>query len=293
MRIRTATLIAGLAAMLLAGASGAQAARTGKAAKPDEQRVDQARESTKDFARRVGEASGALADDLNIRLRRAAANPAVGWPRALVLLAAGLAMLAFGWALLKTLFLPLSVLVAAATGGFLSAEAARCLSETESAAAVMAFMGLGAVLGAVFCFILARKVRPLAWMLVVAAPFLILSVFLFPLGFGGAALAVAAAAGGLVLGFLATSRHRILVILSNSLLGAMCAASAIAMMIHLSGIASLLNALDWTLEAGWPVLVGLVLVMGAGTNFQLTFGPPDEAAAIQKRRQLTTIGRAR
>lgn len=282
-----------LFACLLTAALVAPAASAQERSGGDRSGKEKLQEATEELAEQAGESASLLADRVNARLAQLVRRPAAAWTAVVALLGGGLALLLFGWAMMKALFLPLSSLIAAATATFLAGEIVLAMSPDSSSALQLGVPAVGAAGAIALNVVLARKARPLAWLMVVLAPFLVLSAFIFPLGPYGKLLAVVTVAVGLAVGFVSTVHHRLLVIVSNSLLGATCLVAGLAVLAQLTRIGAMLSALDWAIRVGWPLPLVVVVLAAAGVNLQLTFGPPAEPAGTDraKRRSVTTVGR--
>lgn len=242
-------------------------------------------------AERAAKGIAGLAGRADAILTDFTGNATLGWAGAVILLGAALLLLGFGWALLRALFVPFSALIGGATGAFLAVELARVAGAGSGSGQLWGALAVGAVLGGGGAALIGARARPVGQMLVAAAPFLVISVFLFPLGAIGSLLAIGAVLVGLVLGFASMWRLRFIVICSTSLLGSICLVGALAMAVHLTGAGTLLAGLDWIVRNGWPAPLVVLLAAAAGVNFQHTFGPPEEHAAESRRRRGQAVQR--
>jgi len=190
-------------------------------------------------------------------LARLAANKPFGWLAGVASLALGIMLLFFGWALLRFAFPVLAVVTGCVAGGFLALEFVVVVRPEAGEVSQRLALALGAVLGAVILLGIAHNARPLAWMLMAAAPFLVASVLLYPVGAAGPVVAISCSAFGLAFGI--------------------CLVFCWGLLTHLlsGGGARTLFAL--ALERPLALLLCAVAGTSVGADYQFLFGPRDTA----------------
>ena len=198
-----------------------------------------------------------------------------GWMAAAFLLAFGALSLFFGWALVKSAFLPIAATVGCGAGALLGMHMALLVSPAGWGEPVVRPMIWGGTIGLIALLGAAIKARPLAWMLVVAAPFFVASVVVFPLEPGGALLALISVAGGLLLALFAAIKPRLVAAASSGLLGALCLAFCWGALARLTGLPFLTASFQAAIAHPLALMAGIVLVAVAGADLQCVLGPTD------------------
>ena len=227
---------------------------------------------------------GQFAQYANRFLGDLCANPMLGWLGAAVTLALGMVLLMFGWTLLRAVFVPFCAVVGFATGA--SAAAAIVLSAMPDASpgAKRLLLSAAAVGGTVVYGATALKARPIACMLVVAAPFLAVAALLLPLGGIGVVLGMGAVVLALAFGFGSVLTLRPLAIVSTAALGAVCLAACWGLLGHLLGEGLVRKSADWSISHPLALVVLVLCLAIVGASFQFNVGPREgEPPAPRKR----------
>ena len=258
--------------------------QVGKALAPDElkqpggkeEKKPEAGEEEKGFAERTQDKLSEFSGPLDRAFKVVAERKVLGLVAVLLLTFLGGLLLLFGWRLLNALFLPFSALVGAALGGFLGFQLAVALSFAGGTGTAVVAGLVGAVSGGLLFAGASVKAQPVAWMLIVSAPFLVVSTFLVPMGTTGQFLAIGTVVVGLGLGFASMMKRQQLVVFSTALLGAICLAFCFGVVTRLTESPALVKALEFTYKYPFALLgaVGLLTLLGADLQFVLA---PSEA----------------
>ena len=196
-----------------------------------------------------------------------------------VSLVAGGVLLLFGWRLLNGLFVPFATVMGALLGGFLAFQVVLALSAEPGTSTLVGVSIVGVVAGvALFCGT-ALKAVPVAWMLIVAAPFLVVSTFLFPLGRTGQLVAVITVVVGMVLGFASMMKRQPMVIFSTALLGSISLVFCFGIVTHLTEAEALQSVLDFVYKYPFALLGAIGLLTLVGGDLQFITAPSEELEA--------------
>lgn len=213
-----------------------------------------------------------FADYINAQFDAATESSFIGWGFLAGAGAVGLVSLFFGWTLVQTLLVPCAPVVGLATGAVISFSLVEAFYEQSTPGFRIALMGVGCLAGIALFLFAAVRAKPIAALLVVMAPFLILASVLFPFS-DAAGLAVAVV--GFVAGFMAMVSVRPLCIFGTSLLGAMMLISVFGLLAHLgTGTeGAVRQAWDWFVA--YPLMLAILLgiVSFLGLSFQFSTGP--------------------
>ena len=239
--------------------------RRGGAPKPELPRT-RVLEEAKDSLTRAATYTDELLDELSD-------SAAIGWPAAAVAMLLGGALLAYGWALFRNLFLPVCAVVGLATGSSVAAAVVLSAMQDVSPALRQLSLLVGASAGTVIYLVIAAKARPIACIMVIAAPFLILAALLLPLGSTGSVLALAAIVLALAMGFGSVIKLRPLAIVSTAVLGAVCLAVWWGLLSHLCEISFIDRSSRWAMSHPWALIVVVACLAALGISFQLNLGP--------------------
>lgn len=207
----------------------------------------------------------------------------VGWIASALLFLLTATLLLFGWALLRTFFVPVSGAVGSAAGALLTLGLVAVVAPEAREEVKLVALVVGVLAGGLILVFSAMKMRPFACMFIVLSPFLIISTALFPLGRTGAALAILAVLIGVALGCMSMHHMRPMAILSTSLLGAVCLTAFCGALTRLWGLAFLQKGWVFLMQNPLILLVGLVLVALGGANFQWSAGPGELPAEVSGR----------
>lgn len=206
-------------------------------------------------------------------LQRLSAHRPSGWLLCVVLGILGLALLGFGDRMVEKAFVPVVSLVGVGAGGYLGLQLCILLfgypSETTQAGAI--FIGIG-VFGVLYA-VAAVRARPVAWMLVVATPFFMLSAMLAgtsPL------VATVAAIVGAVLAILACLRHHVLATISTAMLGAFSLTFSWGLLMHMIRDRQYRAFFGRAIDHPYVLGLIIILIIGAGVDFQLLFSREEE-----------------
>ena len=213
---------------------------------------------------------------------RAFAGVAVG-----ASLAVGIALLLFGWAFLRAAFLPLSAVVGASTGLFMALEVTVGLLPGATEHTKISVLAVGAVLGLLVFTAVAWKLKSMAWMLVTAAPFLVASVLLYPLGLAGAIAAIGSALAALAVGLAVALKRRTLTVLSTAVLGTLSLTFCWSLLTYLVGGEGMRAWFSLAIEHPYALFLSMAVVALLGTDFQFVFGPRDTAPSKPGPRDLS------
>jgi MFS family permease len=215
----------------------------------------------------------ALSVQLDGHLGAIAGMGIVAWGLAMVAAVTGVVLMFFGWRLLSALFAFFSAFMGLVLGGFLGFQLVLALS-SEGDIGVAAIVGLvGAAVGAVMFLLCALKAQPVAWMMIVLSPFLVVSTFVFPLNRVAQLIAMAIVVGGLVLGFISMMKRQPMVVMSTSLLGSVLLVFAFGLVAHLSGSATLRSVLDFVCKYPIALIGGIIVLMLVGADLQYVLAP--------------------
>lgn len=190
-------------------------------------------------------------------------------------LAVGVALLLFGWALLRAAFLPLSSVVGASTGLFMALEVTVGLLPGATEHTKISVLAAGAVLGLLVFTAAAWKLKSMAWMLVTAAPFLVASVLLYPLGLAGAIAAIGSAIAALAVGLAVALKRRTLTVLSTAVLGTLSLTFCWSLLTYLVGGEGMRAWFNSAIEHPYTLFLSMGVVALLGGDFQFVFGPKD------------------
>jgi len=192
-----------------------------------------------------------------------------------VSLVLGGVLLLFGWRLLSGFFVPFSSLMGAFLGAALGFQLVLALSEGPAGggAVVAAVIG-GLAAAGLFC-VSSLKAPPIAWFLIVAAPFLVISTLLFPAGGMGELFAVLVVLVGLVLGFASMMKRQPMVIFSTALLGTLSLVFCFGIIAHLTEAESLQSVLDFLYKYPFALAGGIVVLMLVGGDLQFVTSPTE------------------
>lgn len=239
-------------------------------------------ESGKGLTADAEERIGRFAAHVRTLVSRLAQAKATGWGGLVCMVLFGGGCLFFGWSFLKRAFLPFCAVTGAATGGFIVLCLVLSLASGDTSGLVrIAALAAGAGAGLAASMFLTRKAPPLGRWLVVAAPFLVLSIAAFPVN---TVLALVLVALGMVVGLIATFRMRAVAICSTSLFGAAALVAAFGTFVELTKVSFLVNALDWMTDKPWMLTMATLVVFLVGVNFQSISGPAEgEVEKPQKR----------
>lgn len=232
----------------------------------------EAGDQAKRAAQRAGREVQTFAVYLDQRFAGISERPLLQWGVLAAALAGGIAFWLFGWALLKTFFVPVVTFAGCATGGFLAWSLHSSYSANPTANMGMVTTVLGMVMGAAFYFVVGRKFKPLGMFLTVFTPFLIICSILYP--YSGLQ-ALAALGLGAVFAMIAMLKLRPVAVLSTSLLGAFALMIGVRLFQQAAGIQWILPVLEWFTENPAILLLILVVAVLVGAHIQLTAGPGD------------------
>ena len=185
-------------------------------------------------------------------------------------LAGGLLLL-FGWSLLRTFFVPISALVGAVSGAGMGAGLAMTVAE-DSSMPLLVGIGVGVVLGLPLFLTTALKARPICWILLGALPFALLGTLLFPLSPLAACTSLMVGAG---VGLFTAMKRRVILIISTSVLGALCMTFCWGVTTYTLDKEPLTKAFDSALQHPFLLLLGVALLAFVGADFQLVLGLAD------------------
>ena len=206
-------------------------------------------------------------------LRSLTARKFSGWLLLAFLVLSGLALLFAGWSLVNSTFVLLATAIGAGTGGYLGLQACLVLEPSTTGEGKATCLVLGAVFGIVLYLGTSLRARPIAWMLVVSAPFVVLSAAVYPVnGF----IAVLAACGGLGMGLVASLRRRALTTVSTAMFGALLLTFCTGLIVYLLDIEKLHNAFDKAVAHPLLLGLGVVLLIFIGTDLQLMLSKKKE-----------------
>ncbi|MBS3764538.1 MAG: hypothetical protein KGZ25_14665 [Planctomycetes bacterium] len=201
-------------------------------------------------------------------------EPVIGWPVVLGSVLIGLVLLGFGWTLLKLMFVPFATLMGFGAGAFMGMQLSVSAFGSIGAGAKVGIVVGGALFFLILFLLTAIKARPVAWLLIVTAPFLVLSTLIFPLT---ALAGILCAAIGILLGLLSSLHRRSLAILSTALLGSILLVFAWALatfLIKNPSLNSILIAVMRDKPLYLLAIIGLVAFIGG--DVQVVLGPPDD-----------------
>ncbi len=201
-------------------------------------------------------------------LERLSAHGPSGWLLCVVAVILGFALLGFGDRMVEKAFIPVVSLVGIGAGGYLGLQLCILVlgypSDTSQAVSILG----GVVLGGLIYAVSAIKAPPVAWMLLVATPFLMLSAML-----ATTSPIVAAVSGsvGTVLAILACLRHHVLATISTSMLGAFALTFSWGLLMHLVPNRQYRAFFVRAIDHPYVLALVIVLLIGAGVDFQLLF----------------------
>lgn len=231
----------------------------------------------KEAVREVEEAARERISEAVAAWRRAleslTARKSTGWILCAALVLAGGALLFFGWRLINSTFVFLSSAVGAGTGAYMALQACVVTNPHGDPTGKATCVVLGAVFGITLYLGTALRARPVAWMLVVAAPFLALSASVFP---SSPPLAVVAAAGGLGMGLATAFRQRSIATVSSAMLGAMILIFSAGMLVYLVDTETVHGWFDAAVGRPLVLALGMVLLIFIGTDLQLVLSRGEE-----------------
>lgn len=198
-----------------------------------------------------------------------------GWIAVVFLFAFGSLSMLFGWALVKSAFLPIAAMVGCGTGALGGMQIALIVSPLGGEGVGVRPMIWGGTIGFIALLGAAIKVRPLAWMLVVAAPFFVASVVVFPMEPWGELLAMISVAGGMLLALLAAIKQRLVAAASSGLLGALCLAFCWGALARLTNVHFLNASFNAAIAHPLALMAGILVVAIAAADLQCVLGPTD------------------
>jgi hypothetical protein len=194
------------------------------------------------------------------------ARKITAWVVFAVLVLFGAALLFAGYRLINSTFVFVSTAVGTGVGAYLGLQACVVASPQGDATGKAVCLLLGAVFGIALFLGSAVRARPVAWMLVTAAPFLALSASVFP---SSPTLAIVAAVGGLGMGLATALRQRPVTTVSSAMLGAMALLFSAGMFVYLLDNPALHGWFDTAVGHPLVLALGLVLLIFVGTDIQL------------------------
>jgi len=268
-----------------AAPSSLEKAPSGEGAKPDEKEGGEDEKEKKE-APSAGELAEGLRDTLSDKIQQCIGywtnalealgeNRPLGWLVGMAVLALGLLLLGFGWAVLKALFVPFTAVLGMSCGAFFALQVAVGMMPESAAGTKLALLAIGAVFGLVLFLGCAIKAPPIAWMLVAMAPFMIISVFVFTIS---PTTAVVTTGLGLAFGLASSMRRRELTIISTSLLGALGVAFCWGLFTQLLAQEALLNLFEKAVARPFVVAGAVLLIVFIGSDVQFILGPVEDEA---------------
>ena len=256
---------------------------SGETAAPDE-KEDQ--DNEKKEAPSAGELAEGIRDTLSDKIQQCigcwtdalealSENKTMGWLVGMAVLVLGLLLLGFGWAVLKALFVPFTAVLGMSCGAFFALQVAVGMMPESGGGTKLILLAIGAVFGLVLFLGCAIKAPPIAWMLVAMAPFMIISVFVFPIS---PTTAVVTTGLGLAFGLASSMRRRALTIISTSLLGALGVAFCWGLFTYLLAQEALLNLFEEAVARPFVVAGAVLLIVFIGSDVQFILGPVEDEA---------------
>jgi hypothetical protein len=213
-----------------------------------------------------------FADYVNEQFAAATDAKLFGGGALAVAAAIGVVSLFFGWTLVQSLLVPCAPVVGLATGGVMAFSIVRTFYEESSSGLRIALLAVGCLVGLAAYLFSAMRAKPIAALLVVMSPFIILASFLFPYNAtAGLVLFIA----GFIGGFMAMLSVRPLCILGTSLLGGVLLVTAMGLLAHLGNDdeGTVRQAWDWFVNNPLNLAVLLCVVSFLGLSFQFSTGP--------------------
>jgi len=233
--------------------------------------------SVGDIAGQLGDAVGTFATSANKQFAALAGNTGIAWIVMLTLAVLGMASMLYGWTAVKSFLVPFAPVWGLTLGAITMWAMIRAFysGDQHTLAWKLALMAGGSLFGVSLFLFAAVKAKPVATFMVVMAPFLAASVFLFnPDAQGGMQVGIAVFGVGFVAGFAAMIEVRPIAILSTSFMGTLCLLSAYGIMGHLLGGVPFLNdSFKWLLEEPMMLLLAMAVITYLGCNFQSSTGP--------------------
>lgn len=199
-------------------------------------------------------------------LRDLTARKDTGWVLFVSLVLFGCALLVYGWRLLNRAFLFLAAAVGGGVGSYMGLQACLVLSSQAETIGKAGCLLIGAAFGIALYLGTALRAKPLAWMLLVAAPFLIFSAYIAPSSF---TVALLAAGSGLAMGLAAGLRQRAMVTVSTAMLGALMVVFSGGMLVHLLGSRTAHEWFDTVVGRPFVLAAVFLLLIFIGTDLQL------------------------
>jgi hypothetical protein len=226
---------------------------------------------------KVGDSVSTFANWADGEFQSLSETVVVAWVVMLTLTVLGLASMLYGWTAIKSFLVPFAPVWGLALGALTMWAMIRSFySDTQHTLAwKLALMGGGSLFGVSLFLFAAVKAKPVATFLVIMAPFLAASVFLFdPDTQQGMQLGIAVFAVGFVAGFAAMIEVRPISILSTSFMGTLCLLSTYGILGHVLSGAKFLNvSFRWLLSEPLMLLLAMAVVTYLGCNFQSSTGP--------------------
>jgi hypothetical protein len=201
-------------------------------------------------------------------LESLSAHSPLGWLLFVLVTALGFALLGFGDRMLEKAFIPMVILVGIGAGSYLGLQLCILMegfpSESSQTTAILA----GAALGAILYALSSIKAPPVAWMLLVATPFFLLSAMLAKVN---QVVAAVSAFGGIALAILACLRHHVLSTITTSMLGAFALTFSWGLLMHLMPDKRYRLFFDKAMKHPYLFALAIILIIGAGVDFQILF----------------------
>jgi hypothetical protein len=241
-------------------------------------RLDRGREA-------FGDAVAGASERAERWIKETSENPLRGWATVVLATLFGLLMLLFGWALVKSFMIPFAPVWGLILGGFVTFSLIRTFqsgAEWQLWHRVV-IMGAGALFGVAVFMFAALRAKPIAALLVVISPFLIVATFVAGTN---VQWAIAIFFIGFVAGFAAMVQVRPISIISTSLFGALSLLIAYAVGAYLmfppvepdaegqlAQTSWMVDSVQWLLENPLMALLAVCIVAFLGVNFQFATGP--------------------
>ncbi len=199
-------------------------------------------------------------------------NRLVGWGLFAGALTVGLASMLYGWAVMQVFLIPFAPFWGVITGGGIAFCMIAALYSEREVWFKLLLLAVGVAMGFGLYLFSALRAKPVAALLVIMSPFLLIAAFLFPVH---DKLGLAIFAAGFLAGFAAMIEVRPLAIVATSILGACAVLSGVSLLSHLIG-----DQVEWLSELfNWlvvnPLMLAIVLAVLAfiAANYQFITGP--------------------
>jgi len=231
------------------------------------------------FVRQTGQKLAGYGKYWDKALAHLTAKKPFGWLLASVTLGFGVVLLLFGWSFLRAAFVPISAIVGSSAGAFMALEFVVALWPGAGEQKALPVLIIGGAMGALAFVAMAWRVRPLAWMFVAAAPFLVASVLLYPLSSAGRTAAILCAAGGLVAGVAVALRRRASTVISTALLGTLCLTFSWGMLTYLLHSAGARTLFTVAVQNPLALFLCMAVLAFVGADFQFILGARESGPA--------------